>query len=93
MLFLQSICRLIKVGISISGTSLALLDDDVVRLVSALTGDIAGWVTRMESNWRNECSKPGLVKAVTQGKRLGWPPGSKDKKKRGCRGYLLRYAK
>ena len=54
---------------------------------------IAGWVARMESNRRSERTKAGLARAVAQGKGLGRPPGSKDKKKRGPRGYLLRYAK
>ncbi len=53
---------------------------------------IAGWVARMESNRRSERTKAGLARAVAQGKRLGRPPGSKDKKKRSRRGYLLRWA-
>ena len=53
---------------------------------------IAGWVAHMESNRRSEGTKAGLHSAVSQGKRLGRPPGSKDKKKRSRRGYLLRWA-
>ncbi len=53
---------------------------------------ITGWVARMESNRRSERTKAGLARAVSQGTRLGRPPGSKDKKKRSRRGYLLRYA-
>ena len=53
---------------------------------------IAGWVARMGSNRRSERTKAGLQRAVSQGKRLGRPPGSKDKKKRSRRGYLLRWA-
>ena len=53
---------------------------------------IAGWVARMESNRRSERTKAGLQRAVIQGKRLGRPPGSKDRKKRSRRGYLLRWA-
>ena len=53
---------------------------------------IAGWVARMESNRRSERTKAGLARALTQGKRLGRPPGSKDRKKRSRRGYLLRWA-
>ena len=34
----------------------------------------------------------GLARAKAQGKRLGRPPGSKDKKKRSSRGYLIRWA-
>ena len=53
---------------------------------------IAGWVARMESNRRSERTKAGLQRAVSQGKRLGRPPGSKDKKKRSRRGYFARWA-
>ncbi len=53
---------------------------------------IVGWVARMESNRRSERTKAGLARATAQGKRLGRPPGSKDKKKRSRRGYLLRWA-
>ncbi len=53
---------------------------------------IAGWVARMESNRRSERTKAGLKRAVSQGKRLGRPPGSRDKRKRSRRGYLLRWA-
>ena len=52
----------------------------------------AGWVARMESYRRTERTRAGLQRAVSQGKRLGRPPGSKDKKKRSRRGYLLRWA-
>ncbi len=53
---------------------------------------IAGWVARMESNRRSERTKAGLQRAVNQGKRLGRPPGSKDRINRSRRGYLLRWA-
>ena len=39
-----------------------------------------------------ERTKEGLARAKAQGKRLGRPPGSKDKRKRSKRGYLLRWA-
>ena len=39
-----------------------------------------------------ERTKEGLARAKAQGKRLGRPPGAKDKKKRNRRGYLLRWA-
>jgi len=53
---------------------------------------IAGWVAKMESQRRSERTKAGLARAVAQGKKLGRPQGSKDKKKRSRKGYLLRYA-
>jgi putative DNA-invertase from lambdoid prophage Rac len=43
---------------------------------------IAGWVARMESQRRSERTKAGLARVVAQGKRLGRPKGSKDKRKR-----------
>jgi len=43
---------------------------------------IAGWVARMESHRRSERTKAGLARVKAQGKRLGRPPGSKDKRRR-----------
>jgi len=43
---------------------------------------IAGWVARMESQRRSERTKAGLARIKAQGKRLGRPPGSTDKRKR-----------
>lgn len=51
---------------------------DLAELLYALTG----WVARMESERRSERTKAGLARARAQGKRLGRPPGSKDKRKR-----------
>ncbi|MFC1956164.1 recombinase family protein, partial [Chloroflexota bacterium] len=42
---------------------------------------LSGWVARMESERRSERTKAGLARLVARGKRLGRPPGSKDKKK------------
>ncbi len=53
---------------------------------------IAGWVARMESNRRSERTRAGLARAKNQGKRLGRPPGAKDKKKRSRRGYFSLWA-
>ena len=53
---------------------------------------ITAWVAEFESSRRSERTKAGLVRAVTQGKKLGRPKGSRDKKKRRRSGYLLRYA-
>jgi DNA invertase Pin-like site-specific DNA recombinase len=46
---------------------------------------LAGWVARMESQRRSERTKAGLARVIAQGKRLGRPLGSKDKKKRRMR--------
>ena len=40
----------------------------------------------------SERTKEGIYRARNQGKKLGRPPGSKDKKKRKKSGYLLRAA-
>ncbi len=48
------------------------------ELLYALTG----WVARMESQRRSERTKAGLAKVRAQGRHLGRPPGSKDKRKR-----------
>jgi DNA invertase Pin-like site-specific DNA recombinase len=54
---------------------------------------MVGWVARYESTQRSERTRAGLARALSEGKRLGRPPGAKDGKKRSRRGYLLRYAK
>jgi putative DNA-invertase from lambdoid prophage Rac len=51
---------------------------EMAELLYALTG----WVARMESQRRSERTKAGLARIKAQGKRLGRPPGSKDKRKR-----------
>ncbi len=43
---------------------------------------LAGWVARMESQRRSERTKAGLARVKAQGKKLGRPQGSKDKKRR-----------
>lgn len=43
---------------------------------------IAGWVARMESERRSERTKAGLARVKAQGRKLGRPRGSRDKKRR-----------
>lgn len=43
---------------------------------------ITGWVAQMESQRRSERTRAGLAKAITNGRTLGRPVGSKDKKRR-----------
>ena len=43
---------------------------------------LSGWVARMESQRRSERTKAGLSRSAAQGKILGRPKGSKDKRKR-----------
>jgi len=51
---------------------------EIAELLYALTG----WVARMESQRRSERTRVGLARVKAQGKRLGRPPGSKDKRRR-----------
>lgn len=53
---------------------------------------MAAWAAKYESDKKSENTKAGLARAVSQGKRLGRPMGSKDSRKRRSVGYLLRYA-
>ena len=55
------------------------------ELMYALTG----WVARMESQRRSERTKAGLARVKAQGKHLGRPSGSKDKRKRRRRQRLI----
>jgi len=43
---------------------------------------LSGWVARMESQRRSERTKAGLARVKAQGRKLGRPRGSGDKKKR-----------
>ncbi len=54
---------------------------------------ITAWVARMESQRRSERTKAGLERARAEGKRIGRPPGSKDRHRRRRSGYLRRWAK
>jgi len=51
---------------------------ELAELLYALTG----WVARMESQRRSERTKAGLARVKAQGKCLGRPLGSKDRRKR-----------
>ena len=51
---------------------------EMAELLYALTG----WVARMESQRRSERTKAGLARVKAQGRKLGRPPGSRDRKKR-----------
>ena len=50
--------------------------------VADLLYAITGWVAEFESKRRSERTKAGLARIKAQGKRLGRPPGSKDRRKR-----------
>ena len=52
---------------------------ELAELLYALTG----WVAKIESHQhRSERTKAGLTRVKAQGKRLGRPQGSKDRRKR-----------
>lgn len=50
---------------------------------------LTGWVARMESQRRSERTKAGLARVKAQGKRLGRPPGSKDKRQRRRQHFIV----
>jgi len=52
---------------------------------------IFSWVAQQERKRIVERTKAGLERAVKNGKRLGRPAGSKDKKKRRKSGYNIRW--
>ena len=58
---------------------------ELAELLYALTG----WVAKMESQRRSERIKAGVARVKAQGKRLGRPPGSQDKRKRRRRQRLI----
>lgn len=66
---------------------------DLPKGVKDLMIMLMAWIAEQESIRRSERTKAGLARAVNQGKRLGRPKGSKDKKgKRRKSGYHLRWA-
>ena len=58
------------------------------KLLLGVLAPVAGF----EKSLIVERTCEGLARAVAQGKRLGRPKGSKDKRKRSRRGYLIRWA-
>ena len=57
-------------------------------IVADILYGITGWVAQMESQRRSERTLAGLERARREGKILGRPKGSKDKKKRNRRQSL-----
>jgi DNA invertase Pin-like site-specific DNA recombinase len=88
---LEIIERLGRYGVKV--LSLQEAWTEVEGPMQELLLSIVAWVARMESNRRSERTKAGLGRAVAEGKRLGRPTGSKDKKKRKRSGYFARWAK
>ena len=77
LLYLQ---RLTTMGIGVYSHQEPYLDPSLpfYESIVAFLADIAKW----ERARRSERTKAGLQRAVSQGKRLGRPPGKKDSKKR-----------
>ena len=53
---------------------------------------MAAWAAKFESDRRSERTLAGLDRAKREGKKLGRPPGAKDKNGRRKAGYLRRWA-
>jgi DNA invertase Pin-like site-specific DNA recombinase len=87
---LETVHRLLKSGVQVYSLQEPWLEvgGEMVDLLLALTG----WVARYESSRRSERTRAGLVRAVAQGKKLGRPKGSQDKRRRKRSGYFARYA-
>ena len=52
------------------------------EIITEMLYALYGCMAKLESQRRSERTRAGLARARTQGKRLGRPPGSKDKRKR-----------
>ena len=57
--------------------------------IADLLYSLTGWVARMDSQRRSERTKAGLARAKAQGKKLGRPKGSKDRRKRRKKSHRL----
>ena len=53
---------------------------------------VFAWVAQYESLRRSERTKAGMFRARAQGKQIGRPKGSADKRKRKRSGYFRRYS-
>jgi len=65
---------------------------DLSTSAGRLQAAILAAFAQFERDMISERTRAGLQAARAGGKRLGRPPGAKDKKKRKTTGYLLRYA-
>ena len=52
------------------------------EIITEMLYALYGCMAKLESQRRSERTRAGLARARTQGKHLGRPPGSKDKRKR-----------
>ncbi|KKM90009.1 hypothetical protein LCGC14_1242890 [marine sediment metagenome] len=88
---MEYIHRLSSAGVKVYCHEQAFLDprQPTYNLVLA----IFAWVAAQERKVISERTKAGLERTRRDGKVLGRPPGSRDKRKRRRRGYLLRWDK
>lgn len=81
---LSMVHRLGKYGVKVLSHQESWTEaDDVLQ---PLLLSIAGWVASMESRRISERTKAGLARVRAEGKHLGRPRGSRDKKRRKGRG-------
>lgn len=88
---LQLLDRLARAGVRVVSVQEEWVEGASGELRDLLVSIVA-WVGRWESQRRSERTKAGLVRAVAEGKRLGRPPGSKDRRRRRRSGYFARWA-
>ena len=79
-----------KSGVSLKSFQESWLDTSDKGLSQLLIA-IMSWVAKQERERISERTKAGLVLAKRNGKKLGRPQGSADKKRRRLGGYYLRY--
>ena len=77
---LEVVNRLAKAGIKIVSLQEAWVEVEGPTLDLLLA--ITGWVAKYESERRSERTKAGMKRAQAQGKHLGRPKGSLDKRRR-----------
>ena len=83
--------RLKRNGVAIKSLQESWLDTRDEHLGQLLVA-IFSWVARQERLRIVQRVKAGLARAKKEGKALGRPKGSRDKRQRSVSGYLLRYA-
>ena len=97
-LFREGIRQTLEIFNKLSGHGVQVLSYQEPWTASAgpeireLMISITGWIANQYSRRLSENTKAGMERAKDNGKRLGRPPGAKDKKRRRRSGYFERYA-
>ena len=89
---LSYIKKLKKYGVGLKSLQESWLDTSDEGMANLLIA-ILSWVGEQEAKRISERTKAGLERAKAQGKRIGRPKGSKDKKQRDNLGYRKRWEK